>query len=518
MGDVSIRFKIPEGVSRGRMETLLAEQGALLFEAQPPQTWHFLDTFDRRLAAGVLMLKWSGAELLLCALPDDSILHRLRLPAPPRFASDLPEGPLREQLAAAIDPRALLEIAVVTSQSWHYRLLDDEAKTLARLVHTEARLETGNEDAPQFSLLTVRPLRGYDREAARAADQLRSELSLIPTDDDVPHWALDAAGDIAGRYSSKLDVQLAPQMPAAEATRLILLRLLETMRANEAGIKADIDIEFLHDYRIALRRTRSALRQMRGVFPRERVDYFRGELRTLGRMTNNLRDLDVYLAAEAGYRAILPAAMQEDITPLFDYLRSHRAGALAEVVAGLESADYARLVEEWAAFLGEAAGDHDPAQAFAPIIRPARRRIARQYGGIVRDGTRILERGEDDLLHTLRIEGKELRYLLEFFAGLFPPAEVAPLIKRLRRLQDNLGAYTDLDVQQAYLLSIAEALDIEEARARRALVATGFLVETMAREQRALRANFAGAFHDFTSPAQQRQFTKLFGRITGVKP
>lgn len=517
MGDVVIRFKMPEGVSRGRMEALLAEQGALPVETRPPQTWRFYDTFDWRLMAGALLLKWSGAELVLCAMPDESVLHHLRLPTPPRFAWDLPEGPFRERLAAVVGPRALLEVAAVTSQSWLYRLLDDEAKTLARLIHTEARLETGDEAAPRLGLLSVQPLRGYDQEVARVAGQLRSELSLTPTDDDIHHWALQTSGNPAGRYTSKLNVRLTPEMPAAEATRLILLRLLETMRANEAGIKADIDIEFLHDYRIALRRTRSALRQMRGVFPREQVDYFRGELRTAGRMTNNLRDLDVYLAAEAGYRAILPAAMQEDITPLFDYLRSHRAGALAEVVAGLESPDYARLVGEWARFLGEPAGDNDPAQAFAPVIRPARKRIARQYGNIVRDGTRILERGEDDLLHTLRIEGKELRYLLEFFAGLFPPAEIAPLIKRLRRLQDNLGAYTDLDVQQVYLLSIAEALDIEEARARRALVATGFLVETMAREQRALRANFAGAFRDFTSPAQQKHFTKLFGRTAGEK-
>src|SRR5690606_21029142 len=106
--------------------------------------------------------------------------------------------------------------------------------------------------------------------------------------------------------------------------------------------------------------------------------------------------------------------------------------------------------------------------------------------------------------HTLRLECKELRYLQEFFAGLFPPDEMDVLIRQLKRLQDNLGAFTDLAVQQDYLLTIAESLDIEEARARRALVATGFLVETMAREQRAVRADFAGVFHQFASPAHRK--------------
>ena len=44
-------------------------------------------------------------------------------------------------------------------------------------------------------------------------------------------------------------------------------RSLQTLRINEDGVRKDLDSEFLHDFRVAVRRTRSALSQIKGVFP-----------------------------------------------------------------------------------------------------------------------------------------------------------------------------------------------------------------------------------------------------------
>jgi CHAD domain-containing protein len=298
-------------------------------------------------------------------------------------------------------------------------------------------------------------------------------------------------------------------MGANAAARLLLLHLLEMMRANEAGILADADIEFLHEYRVAVRRTRSALSQIRKVFPPEEVEYFKRGFQELGRRTNDLRNLDVFLSTESGYRARLPNDMREDIAPLFDYLRSRRSGALASVVAGLESKPYSRFLNQWNLFLRRPVGENSPGNALVPIIKLARGRMDRQYHNILRDGANALAHPEDRHLHALRVECKKLRYLLEFFATLFPPQEVAPLLKRLKRLQNNLGALSDLGDQRDYLFSIAEILDVDGARARRSLVATGFLMEIIDREQRSTRAGFADIFKDFSSPACQKQFQKM---------
>lgn len=304
-------------------------------------------------------------------------------------------------------------------------------------------------------------------------------------------------------------VHLRPGMGSNEAARLILRYLLEMMRANEAGIKADAGIEFLHEHRVAVRRTRSALSQIRNVFPPEKAEYYKREFQRLGRRTNDLRNLDVFLSTEADYRARLPDDMREDITPLFDYLHACRLGALGVVIADFESKPYGRFLDEWDRFLRQPIGENSPPNARVPIIKLALRRVDRQYRTILRDGVYALDHPEDEVLHPLRIKCKKLRYLLEFFADLFPPEELAPLLKRLKRLQDNLGAVSDLGDQRDYLYSIAEELDIDGAQARKALVATGFLMEVIGREQQSMRAKFAEIFRSFASPSHQKQFQKM---------
>lgn len=305
------------------------------------------------------------------------------------------------------------------------------------------------------------------------------------------------------------DVHLRPGMAANAAARLILCHLLEIVRANEEGIKADTDIEHLHEYRVAVRRTRSALSQIRNVFPPEETEYFKAEFQKLGRLTNDLRNLDVFLATEESYRAKLPDNIREDITPLFDYLRYRRSEALAVVVVGLESKSYRRFLGEWDRFLCRPIDENYPANARKPIIKLARRRIDRQYHAILTDGARALQHLDDEVLHTLRIECKKLRYLLEFFAELFPPKETASSLKQLKRLQDNLGTVSDLGNQRNYLLSIADVLEVDGLQGRRTLVATGALIEVIAREQQSIRSDFTKTFKSFSSPTHRKQFRKM---------
>jgi len=55
------------------------------------------------------------------------------------------------------------------------------------------------------------------------------------------------------------------------------------------------------------------------------------------------------------------------------------------------------------------------------------------------------------VIHQLRINCKKLRYLMEFFTLLLPPAEIKKLIRSLKMLQDNPGNFNDYSVQQQFL-------------------------------------------------------------------
>ena len=74
----------------------------------------------------------------------------------------------------------------------------------------------------------------------------------------------------------------------------VFARLLEVIAENLPGTLEDVDTEFLHDLRVAVRRTRSLQRQFKTVYP-ERLQHFRDEFKRIQQVTGDLRDLDVYL-------------------------------------------------------------------------------------------------------------------------------------------------------------------------------------------------------------------------------
>jgi CHAD domain-containing protein len=394
-----------------------------------------------------------------------------------------------------------------------YRILNRDQKTIARVVTTEVRAIERKSEPVLGTYLSLRPVRGYPKYSRKLAKRLShtgTETALI---EDIYLRALKRAGKRPRSYSGKLALKLKPKKRADLSTKVILLYLFDIMKANEAGIKADIDTEFLHDYRIAIRRTRSALSQIRNVFPTKETDHYKSEFRNLGQLTNDLRDLDVYLLSEADFQARLPETMRNDISPLFDYLRILRKQALKEVIQNLSSSEYGQVLKEWDAFLKEPISKKTatPNGATA-IVELAQKRIYKRYRRVIKDGDYILTHTQDELLHALRIECKKLRYLMEFFTSLFPRKKMTRLIKQLKKLQDNLGEFNDLSVQQEYLMHMAEELPIDDPRSRKALVATGYLVENLGYEQKGVKANFAHTFKEFASQGNQDLFRRLFAK------
>jgi len=81
----------------------------------------------------------------------------------------------------------------------------------------------------------------------------------------------------------------------ANAVQVVMQDLVAVMHANLPGIKADVDSEFLHDFRVSVRRARSLLGQLRGFLDAETAAHLQRKLRVMGASTGDVRDLDVYL-------------------------------------------------------------------------------------------------------------------------------------------------------------------------------------------------------------------------------
>ena len=506
-----LKYNLPDGYDERQFIRKLAVQYTLKREPTLAERICFFDTFDWRLFNKSLVLYGSGSNLFLRKLTKSENIHAIEITSLPVFIWDFPDGDLKRRLAPIIKMRALLMLVEVHSRSTLYRVLNRDEKTVARLVYEDFWFK-GTKDAPTLGThLWLKPVRGYPKYSRNLAKQFEEAGIAFRKDEDIYFKALEVADKKPGSYSAKVNIKLDPDMRSDEATKLILRFLLHVMRINEANIEKDIDTEFLHDFRVAIRRTRSALGQIKFVFPANTTERFKKDFAFVGKLSNELRDLDVYLLNEDTYKAMLPPVLRDDIAPLFDYLYKKRSRALQKVIRSLKTKRYATILDDWEVFLNEPPQDSPNAmKAELAIIELACNRIYKKYRSVVKGGNQILENAEDEMLHALRIHCKKLRYLMEFFASLFPRKKINVLINQLKKLQDNLGDFNDLCVQEEYLLNISREMPANQRQIRKTLVAIGSLIGTLARERQIVKDAFAETFTEFASPGNRELFQELF--------
>ncbi len=296
---------------------------------------------------------------------------------------------------------------------------------------------------------------------------------------------------------------------ADAAIRQIFGELLAIIKANSNGVCDDSDPECLHDFRVAVRRTRVLLSQAKSNFPDKSYRHFQAEWRRIGQLTGNLRDLDVYLQKAAVYRTMLPPTLRPAIEPVFGTLRRQRQRAFRLVRSSLRDAPYLELLTGWEQFLTDPA---DPAHSARPIGKLSAKYLAGAYRRVIKHGLMITPESPDSDLHELRIVCKKLRYLLEFFVDPADPA--AALLEPLRRLQGNLGDHQDLSIQIAKMEALGRAFLIKKTADKQTLLAIGCLIGELYEQKTAARRQFAEAFAAFRVPSAEKLLHDLICRMT----
>lgn len=415
----------------------------------------------------------------------------------PRFAKDFADSLMRKALRKITGLRALRVVASLRTIRRSIDLLDDNRKIVCRLDLTE--ISTEEEGDPFFRLAAFRPLRGYDAEADAARDLLE-EGGATPVTKGPLAVLFEREGRSPQPYTLKPVFEIQQDTRAREAVRKIVHRMLKIAVSNEHGVIDDIDTEFLHDYRICVRKIRSLLSLVKGVYPPERTESLKRTFSALGGATNRLRDLDVYLLSRDDYTSLLPEALRPGLEPLFRDFTGERTLELAKVRSHLVSPGYRREVEALERFFTEPdALPVSPAShhTIGPLVA---RRIQKRYRAIRRLRKKLTPATPDPVVHRLRIECKKLRYLLEFFSELFQEDEAAQVQKQLRRLQNRLGCFNDYSVQQRALLEYWERKRRQkdaEASLEALALALGGLVAVLHHEQQAERERIHAALDAF---------------------
>ena len=353
-------------------------------------------------------------------------------------------------------------------------------------------------------------IRGYSQEEAHVRHVL-TEMGIRQTAS--PQIGFEEGCRAAGRrpldYSSKFILELDAHSPARQTMARIYLTLLDNIDRNIPGVLADWDTEFLHDLRVAIRRTRSGLSLVKKVLPDAVVERFSKAFGRLGSLTGPTRDLDVYLLNREAYLQRLTPAVQPGLLLFFADLERRRQIEQKKLVRVLRAKTTKSLLASWRRTLRSR--DRQPAPlAGLPSVEMASRIIRKRFKRVLQDGQALDAATPDTDVHRLRIQCKKLRYAMEFFSALYPKQEMQLLLRHLKKLQDILGSFNDLSVQQELLRVALKKLPTGARCHLEQAAALGALMQSLNQEQQELRGHFTEAFDQFGDPATTALFLELF--------
>jgi CHAD domain-containing protein len=249
------------------------------------------------------------------------------------------------------------------------------------------------------------------------------------------------------------DTAISATMTAGETAFAVMRKHFGVFLANEPGTRLGEDIEALHDMRVAARRLRAAMQAFRANLP-ERAQGFRDELGYIGRALGEVRDLDVFLENLEAWEREDPEHA-EALVAVGAVLRDRRTAARGRMLAVLDRRRYDLFIERFAAFLRRGSPP-SPEAGRLPILEVAPALLRRRYRSLSKLGNAITAKSPPDDYHALRIEGKKLRYALEFVSPVYG-APAIDFARRLTALQDVLGLHQDAYVAIDLLNDLASS-------------------------------------------------------------
>ena len=230
--------------------------------------------------------------------------------------------------------------------------------------------------------------------------------------------------------------------------------------AQEMGVMADTDPEFLHQMRVGSRRLGSALLIFDRVVTLPKAAR-EPRVRALTKALGNLRDLDVEIGHIRGdYCSQVNRAEQKQLEKLLDTLTRRRTKAVAKVESALTQSRYQKFKRAYLQWF-----EHPTFKPLAQLpltlilpelLCPLLGNILLHPGWLV--SANSCGKGDRATLHELRKTCKYVRYQAEMFTDFYPKSYAA-WVRELKYLQDKLGRVQDIAVFKTTLAATLSKKD-----------------------------------------------------------
>ena len=313
-------------------------------------------------------------------------------------------------------------------------------------------IETAQRRAPLHEI-EIELKKGDPAELFRLARNLAATVPLRLAVKTKAERGYELATNAAPGAEKATRLDLDGKLTCQQAFRAIAQNCLRQIMVNEGGMCSG-DAQSLHQMRIGLRRLRAAIVAFEKIADDKEQKRIKSELKWITNELGPARDLDVL-----EHDILQPMSATHGGDPRF--AETHRAFIAARAkaygaAAGWVGSDRFRTlllnVAEWV--------EVGPWTADESLRKPREGTVAEHAAKLLARGRkRIREKGADlraldvKQRHKLRIRAKNLRYAVEFFAGVFTGEENTARreagLTALKDLQDQLGAMNDLARREA---------------------------------------------------------------------
>lgn len=299
-------------------------------------------------------------------------------------------------------------------------------------------VESENRQLP-ITEVELELVQGSPKDLLDFATKLASHLPLIPSDISKAQRGYQLYLNKEARPKKAKASPLRIKHTAFEAFVLLTSQDMQMLQANLHGMLNSADPEYIHQYRVSLRRLNTLIKLFKPVLPDRFYSKWKNRIKALTQKTGEIRDLSVV------ERRILE--------PMLEDKDAHVQGLVTLALSAIHSTKkdlddqlvqmrYGGPVLLFANDLTELSDQKFPKN----LTRFAEERLLDLHDKAKSRTSKLTKHISPANAHQLRIAIKQLRYACEFFAPLFDSAAVLEFAKHIASLQDQLGFVNDFHV------------------------------------------------------------------------
>ena len=300
------------------------------------------------------------------------------------------------------------------------------------------QVSSGDRSLP-ISEVELELVQGSPEDLLDFATNLATHLPLVPHDVSKAERGYQLFLNQVSGPQKASSSPLGAKQSSAEAFQLLAHQGMQMWQTNLLGTLTSQDQEFVHQFRVSLRRLNSLIKVFKPALPGHYHALWTKRVKALSQITGDVRDLEVMRSG------IVEPMLRSDDQQILTHAKA-ALGALEDVkqkaLVQLQQLRYGDPVLLFARDLQ----DLDTADFPKNLPRFAEKQLTGLHRNAVSRLTKTLKGPTPERAHRFRIALKHLRYSCEFFAPLFDNDEMVEYGKAIAGLQDAFGFINDFHV------------------------------------------------------------------------